>query len=180
VRRIEARLRRLEQSSPPNPDDSEVYKDVQYLGLFELHRLIAANNAGMQGDDVRAHEADQLSELAHTRRMNWTDAERDAWRGRDGKIKDALWEFMKAVGPIDARGCYMDTDRLDVVDLTPDEIVRLVELAKSATCAADLADVADVVARVRLDGHVMNTAEFEALVLRGEIAAPPPVGLPDF
>jgi len=103
--------------------------------------------------------------------MHWTDEERDAWRrGRNLEIREALWEFMKAVGRIDARGCYLDTERLDVVDLTPEEIVQLVKLARSATRVGDLAGVSDVAARLRLDGRVMDMTTFEALMLRSEIA----------
>ena len=40
-----------------------------------------------------------------------------------------------------------------------------------APCASDLDVVADVVGRLRLDGRVMDMATFEALVLRGVIAA---------
>ena len=43
----------------------------------------------------------------------------------------------------------------------------------TASCASDLNAVVDVVGRLRLDGRVMSKAEFEALVLHGEIAPPP-------
>jgi hypothetical protein len=37
----------------------------------------------------------------------------------------------------------------------------------------DLEAVAEVVSRLRLDGHVMDMATFEALMLRGQSTAPP-------
>jgi hypothetical protein len=61
----------------------------------------------------------------------------------------------------------------DVLDLTEPEIKLLAEMAKKVTCADDLDAVADVISRLRLDGNVMDMSTFEALVLRGEIAAPP-------
>ena len=64
-------------------------------------------------------------------------------------------------------------DRFDVLDLTEPEIKLLAEMAEKATCASDLDPIADIVGRLRLDGKVMDMATFEALVLRGEIAAPP-------
>ena len=69
---------------------------------------------------------------------------------------------------------YPSVYRFDVLDLTEPEIKQLAEVAETATCASDLDAVADVVGRLRLDGRVMDMATFEALVLRGEIAAPPP------
>ncbi len=65
-------------------------------------------------------------------------------------------------------GSYLNTDRLDANDVSEAEIKQLVEVAAKATCASDLEPVALIVGRLRLDGHVMDMAEFEALVLRRE------------
>jgi hypothetical protein len=42
------------------------------------------------------------------------------------------------------------------------------------TCPSDLEPVVKLVCRLRLDGHVVDMAEFEAMVLHGELAPPPP------
>jgi len=55
----------------------------------------------------------------------------------------------------------------------PPEIKQLAEATEKATCASDLDAVANIIGRLRLDGHVMDMATFEELVLRGEIAPPP-------
>ena len=80
---------------------------------------------------------------------------------------------MKTLGPL-SNGCYLDTGRFDVLDVTETEIKLLAEMAEKATSASDLPCVVDVMGRLRLDGRVMDLEEFEALVLRGEIAAAPP------
>ena len=49
---------------------------------------------------------------------------------------------------------YLDTSRLDVVDLTEAEIKQLVDATKNATCANDLVAVAEVIGRLRLDGSI--------------------------
>lgn len=64
--------------------------------------------------------------------------------------------------------------RFDVVDLNEGEVRLLAETAEEAKCASDLEVLAEIVGRLRLDGRVMDMAEFEALVLRGEMAPPPP------
>jgi hypothetical protein len=58
--------------------------------------------------------------------------------------------------------------------VTEVELKQLVEVAEKATCASDLEPVVEIVRRLRLDGRVMDMATFEALVLRREIAPPPP------
>jgi hypothetical protein len=59
-------------------------------------------------------------------------------------------------------------------NIKPDlAIKRLADVTENATCASDLEAVSEIVGRLRLDGRVMDIANFEALVLRGHIAAPP-------
>ena len=91
-------------------------------------------------------------------------------RDREPRSKtDALWRLRRALGQ--NHKLYPSVYRFDVLDLTEAEIQQLAVLAETATCASDLVVVAEVVGRLRLDGDVMETATFEALVLRGEIGA---------
>jgi hypothetical protein len=83
-----------------------------------------------------------------------------------------VWRFRGALGR--RHKLYPSVYRFDVLDLTEPEIKQLAEAAEKATCASDLDAVADVVGRLRLDGRIMDMGTFDALVLRGEIAAPPP------
>ena len=72
------------------------------------------------------------------------------------------------------QGFYPDSGRFDVLDLSQAEIAQLAEVTERATCPRDLDVVAEVIGRLRLDGRIMDMATFEALVLRGQIAAQPP------
>jgi hypothetical protein len=176
MRSLEARLQRLEQATNHRSrfrEDPEFNADLACLGSLELRRGYDALTAGINGDEARAAEARNLLMQAHTRRLaGWTQADRDALKKQDGEKKQALWEFMRTLGPL-SNGCYLDIGRFDVLDVTETEIKQLAEAAQSATSASDLDAVADVVGRLRLDGRVMDMATFEVLVLRGEIEPPP-------
>jgi hypothetical protein len=176
MRGLEARLQRLEQATKHRSrfrEDPEFDADLRCLGDFELRRGYDALTAGMNGDEARAAEARNLLMLAHARRLEgWTQADTDALKKQDREKKDALWQFMKTLGPL-SNGCYLDTDRFDVLDVTETEIKLLAKTASRATCASDLNVLTEVVGRLRLDGRVTDMATFEALVLRGEIVAPP-------
>ena len=170
MRGLEARLQRLEQATKRRRfrENPEFNADLACLGSFELKRGCDALTAGMNGDEARAAEARSLLALAHTRRLEgWTQADTDALKKQDRDKKQALWEFMKTLGPL-SNGCYLDIGRFDVLDVTETEIKQLTEAAQRATCASDLDAVADVVGRLRLDGNVMDMATFAALVLRRE------------
>ena len=78
----------------------------------------------------------------------------------------AVHAFTTALGQ--RHGRYIDPNRFDVLDLGEAEIEILAEVVANATCPGDLEVVAKPVARLRLDGQVIGTASFEALVLRGE------------
>jgi hypothetical protein len=174
--RLEARIQRLEQATNHRTrfrEDPEFEADLACLGSLELKRGCDALRAEIDGDEAGAAEARSLLARAHARRLaGWTQADSDALEKQDGEMKQALWEFMKMLGPL-CNGCYLDTGRFDVLDVTETEIKQLAEMAEKATCSDDLQIVADVVGRLRLDGAVMDVATFEALVLRGQIAAPP-------
>jgi hypothetical protein len=127
----------------------------------------------MSGDDARIKEGWSLLERGRARlEQGFTQADKDALNRQERAKRKAVWEFMKALEPL-KDGYYLDTERLDVVDVTEPEIMQLVN-ATQATCADDLKAVANVVSRLRLDGFVPDMATFEALVLRREIAPPPP------
>lgn len=177
--RFEARLQRLEQEAKcryPFREDPEFDSDLCCLGSFEMRRACDALRAQIDGDEARAAEATSLLALAHTRRLEGrTQADSDALKKQDREKKQALWEFMKTLGPL-SNGCYLDIGRFDVLDVTETEIKQLTEAAQKATCASALDAVAEIVGRLRLDGKVMEMAAFEALVLRREIAASSPHG----
>ena len=105
--------------------------------------------------------------------LGWTEVDGHALDKQDRGKWRARWEFMKALGPLND-GSYLDTDRLDVVDLTEAAIMQLVDVARNATCADDLMAIAEIVGRLRLDGFVPDMEVFEALVLRRQLAPPPP------
>lgn len=109
----------------------------------------------------------------------WTYADRLALDKQDRDKRQILWDLMRELGPR-FNGSYLDTYRLDAYDVTEAELKQLVEVAAKATTASDLEPIAAVVRRLRLDGHIMEIAEFEALILRGEIAPPPPPHWLDF
>ena len=112
--------------------------------------------------------------LAHARRLEgWTQADTVALRKREWDKTRAVWRFTGALGRRHER-FYPDSGRFDVLDLDESEIKQLAEVTEKAICASDLEPVVEIVERLRLDGHVMDMATFEALVLRGEIAPPPP------
>ena len=176
MRGLEARLVRLEQDAKRQPfrEDPELNAVLACLGSFELKRGSDALRAGMNGDEARAAEARSLLERAHARRMGgWTQADRDALEKQDREKEQALWYLMKTLGLL-SNGCYLDIGRFDVLDVTAVEIKQLTEAPQRATCPSDLEVVANIVGRLRLDGNVMDMATFATLVLRGEIAAPPP------
>ena len=113
---------------------------------------------------------------AHVRRLEgWTQADNDALARQDNNKNDAVWRFRGVLGR--RHKLYPSVYRFDVLDLTAAEIMRLVEVTEKAMCARDLDAVADIVVRLRLDGRVMSKSEFEAVVLRGEIAPPHRAGL---
>lgn len=174
MRRIEARLQRLEQAAKrryPAANRHNSFKAIlDCLSVMEVRRMHDALMAG----DARLPDFKSMVERARARQaQGWTKADRDALNMHDRAKWWPLWEFMKALGPL-IDGSYLDTSRLDVVDLTEAEIKQLVEATQNATCANDLVAVADVIGRLRLDGKVMDMATFELLVLRREIAPPPP------
>jgi hypothetical protein len=73
----------------------------------ELRRGCDALTAGIDGDAARAAEATSLLTLAHTRRLQgWTQTDADALRKQDRDKWWAMWEFMKALGPLCSRRCY--------------------------------------------------------------------------
>jgi hypothetical protein len=119
-------------------------------------------------------------ELAWTRReCGWTYANSLALEKQDGDKRRVLWDLMRRLGPR-FNGSYLDTNRLDALDVSEVELKQLVEVASKATCASDFDPITEVVRRLRSDGHVMGMAEFEVMVLRGEIAPPPPLDWLDF
>lgn len=172
MRNLEARLERLEQATGRTavPENTEFEADVKCLGQYEMCRARDAIKAITLGDSSRAAEYNQLLKLAHTRRMNgWTQADRDTLAAIDKEKWEALWSFTDALR--ERHRVYINNYRFDVLDLTPNEIMRLAEAA-NAKSATDLASLVDVVTRLGMDGRVMDMTDFEALVLRGEITSP--------
>jgi hypothetical protein len=172
-RRLEARLQRHEVEAEHRSSttrDEALDAICRCMTLSELRR---ASDAHMSGDDARIKEVWSLLERGCTRlARGWTQADRDALAKQDQDKDAAVWRLHHALG--DRHKLYPDIRRFDVLDVTEVEIKQLVEAAQNATCSNDLVVVADVVGRLRLDGRTMTVAEFEALVFRGEIAAPPP------
>jgi hypothetical protein len=173
MRGLEARLQRLEQAAArfyPAADRRDSFSaGLDCLGPLEVRRLYEAIKAG----DARLSDFESLVQRARARQsQGWTQAHRDALYEQDRDKGRALWEFMKTLGSL-SNGCYLDTDRFDVLDVTGAEIMQLAEAAQTATRASDLEVVANIVGRLRLDGKVMDMATFEALVLRREITAAP-------
>jgi hypothetical protein len=171
MRGLDARLQRLERNHQSRSrEDPEFNADLACLGRLELRRGYDALMAGIDGDAARAKEAMSLLTLAHARRLEgWTQADRDALKKQDDEKQDAAWRLTHTLG--ERHKAYPDVHRFDVLDLTEAEIKQLAEATETATCASDLDAVAEVVRRLRLDGKVMDMVTFEALVLRGEIAA---------
>ena len=143
---------------------------VDHLGFWELIRLRDALIAKvMEGDNTRELEINRFLTLAEERfEQGWAD--KDALEKQDKDKKVAVKGFSSALGR--RHGGYYCLDyRIDVLDLTEPEIKALTEVTEKATSVGDLESVAELVGRLRLDGKVMDMATFEALVLRGEIAA---------
>jgi hypothetical protein len=148
--RLEARIRRLEQAAVRHPfrEHPEFNAVLRCRGYFELLRFGAALRAGMNGEETRAEEADRLLALGCERLVNgWTDSDKVALDKQDRDKKQVLWEFMKALGLL-SNGCYLDTGRFDLLDVTETEIKQLTEAAQRATCASDFNAVADIVGRL--------------------------------
>ncbi len=177
--RIEARVRRLEKDSERQfsglDDDDPFCGLLECLSPFELKRGYNAMLAG----DARLSDYESMMERAQARlAQGWTEEDRERLNKEDRDKGRAVREFMKALGQLRGGSNYLDTDRIDVVDLTEAEVLQLVEAARSATCRDDLTAVAQIVSRLRLDGYVPEMLVFEALLLRKELAPPPPK--PDF
>jgi hypothetical protein len=170
---FETRLQRLEEKAKRQSATrvSEEFDALcRCLGLWEIKRLGVALKAPR--GDAWPPEALKILELARTRMLGgWTNADKAELDKQDREKRWALSRLR--LGP-PSSGSYLDTGRLDAHDVPEAEIKQLVEVAANATCASHLEPVAQIVTRLRLDGHVMEMAEFEALVLRGEIAPPPP------
>jgi hypothetical protein len=172
MRGLEGRLQRLEQAERQYPTQvkSELAAVLRCMGHFERMRTI---DALMSRDGARIMEGCSLLARGRTRQsQGWTQTDKAALAKQDKDKKDALWRLTHALG--ERHKLYPSVYRFDVLDLTEPEIKQLAAVAENATCASDLESVAEVVGRLRLDGRIMHMATFEALVLRGQIAAQPP------
>ena len=172
--RLEIRLQRLEQQAKrrhPTRGNPQLEADVNHLGRLEMARFCEAFRASQRGEP-RFEELTKLIDRSRARQeRGWTQVDRDALEEQDRGKEQALHRIRQALW---RRHKVPYVHHFDVVDLNEDEVKQLAEAAESATCARHLDAVADVVGRLRFDGRVMDMATFEALVIRGEIAAQPP------